>query len=908
MAKVAPADDPDSGDVGADVMPTLPPTNAAGVGDGGTSDDGAGALQSDRLPPPKPEDELITPSIHPQGMSEHRPMKRKELEDLARRVVDYEDPATLTNPLRFNHERVKKAAVDWLAAATYEDFRKGGTWINAANCFFIACELEAEKNGIALGSGAARSAIFAKCPAWMSTHNESGAPGWSRAVGFTGKAEGSFENVQLPGWKSPGTVYWARPLGMHFGWDEAKAWAQSQRPPSPANDSDTISPTVIASPDEHELKKRDQADRGRLLTLNEMRELLKQKGSISQGDDDQWCATATPGSDFAKDFVCVGDYFNHPGKAHFEMYGMPPWSETPNIVYPDGQMCRWNVMTLWTFEPSAAAGVRRLAVDMDQEANSAHETLDEYSRAKDDNDLDKLRAKAMYNLVEEIEVEGVEKKLLFLTNAQAELITRTPGSIKRLLEAFEMPEPRLVINLLYSQGTIADMLGQCDSGFVKNREYYGDGRVRNVHPWLSHEEALRAEKKLDSFMSQVLVPIAAENNAVVVCDCLKGGCFLSSSFHRVMALQAGKWVGKPPITVLSFSADLHALYRNPDLLASWRTLKNKSKHWRKREVDDLLPLIHDDDFWSEYGRADLDGAGHNYIIVDGIHPTRRTWEDRRAFNKLKVEVVRHLMMPVSQGGKGLPSIAVKTGFSKRGGLEDAGKSSSSLAFAIDCLESGQNLLFLDMRERLPAEADRDMDRGELKRGELKRGELKRAASKAGWPSMDSIKEAKGGGSPVRVGRGDLESDGKADIETRKDATDADGEPMVRERPGRGALIDKAKRAHDEACDKLILAGTADIFDVMAAAYFHSVLRGNGEESISSRDFTFLPLCDAIEIERRRLKGGQGKLNKREDESLSGAADVMAPPATIQQIEDLAWWLSKRLINDMFEMFHKCALL
>ena len=233
---------------------------------------------------------------------------------------------------------------------------------------------------------------------------------------------------------------------------------------------------------------------------------------------------------------------------------------------------------------------------------------------------------------------------------------------------------------------------------------------------------------------------------------------------------------------------------------------------------------------------------HNYIIVDGIHPTRRTWEDRRAFNKLKVEVVRHLMIPVSQGGKGLPSIAVKTGFSKRGGLEDSGKSSSSLAFAIDCLESGQNLLFLDMRERLPAGVDRDET--DKMGGETKpNGKI--------WPTLDKLRDVASGSSR------DLESGGgKADDEAKgKDAAaDAD---VVRERPaGRGALIDKAKRAHDEACDKLVCVGTADIFDVMAAAYFHSVLRGNGEESISSRDFTFLPLCDAIEMLGRYLSPPQ----------------------------------------------------
>ena len=146
-----------------------------------------------------------------------------------------------------------------------------------------------------------------------------------------------------------------------------------------------------------------------------------------------------------------------------------------------------------------------------------------------------------------------------LHTAQADLITRSHGSIRRLLDAFD-PEGKgiskagLVINLLRSQGTIADTYGKCESGGSKPGDYLGNGRVRppddtplpelrraasnraeelraappppplrtqvrGVHPWLSHEEALRAERKLDAWMSEVLIPIAEGNRAVVVCDC-----------------------------------------------------------------------------------------------------------------------------------------------------------------------------------------------------------------------------------------------------------------------------------------------------------------------------------------------------------------------------------------------------
>ena len=59
-------------------------------------------------------------------------------------------------------------------------------------------------------------------------------------------------------------------------------------------------------------------------------------------------------------------------------------------------------------------------------------------------------------------------------------------------------DPELVINLLSSPGTIADMCSDRN-----NRGSVEDGRVRGVHPWANHEKAQLAEKKLDDFMMKV---------------------------------------------------------------------------------------------------------------------------------------------------------------------------------------------------------------------------------------------------------------------------------------------------------------------------------------------------------------------------------------------------------------------
>ena len=50
-------------------------------------------------------------------------------------------------------------------------------------------------------------------------------------------------------------------------------------------------------------------------------------------------------------------------------------------------------------------------------------------------------------------------------------------------------------------------------------------------------------------------------------------------------------------------------------------------------------------------------------------------------------------------GVGLPAIAIKTRRVCRTDLEHARKATGSLGISIDCRESGQQLLFLDLRER-----------------------------------------------------------------------------------------------------------------------------------------------------------------------------------------------------------------
>ena len=53
------------------------------------------------------------------------------------------------------------------------------------------------------------------------------------------------------------------------------------------------------------------------------------------------------------------------------------------------------------------------------------------------------------------------------------------------------------------------------------------------------------------FMADVIIPLAAATNAIVICDACAGMCALSDSFLRMFSIAKAEWGGKPPFTVLS---------------------------------------------------------------------------------------------------------------------------------------------------------------------------------------------------------------------------------------------------------------------------------------------------------------------------------------------------------------------
>ena len=156
-----------------------------------------------------------------------------------------------------------------------------------------------------------------------------------------------------------------------------------------------------------------------------------------------------------------------------------------------------------------------------------------------------MKARTMYNMVEDL-AEG-KGKILFLTNPQAELISSTPESIQKMLDALEITKPSLVIEMLQSWGFKGSTIFM--NGEEARPEYAG--LDRNRASFLSREEEAAAEMKIDMFMADVIIPLAAQTNAIVICNAVLGNDMLSTSFLRMYSVAKTQWVGRPPFTILS---------------------------------------------------------------------------------------------------------------------------------------------------------------------------------------------------------------------------------------------------------------------------------------------------------------------------------------------------------------------
>ncbi len=300
-----------------------------------------------------------------------------------------------------------------------------------------------------------------------------------------------------------------------------------------------------------------------------------------------------------------------------------------------------------------------------------------------------MKAKTMYEMVEELDAGQGPVKLLFLTNPQADSICSSSLTLRKMLEALEIDSPKLVINLICSTGLRASLNVYSESYYNKASTA---GKIYDTPPFLNLEEEQMCLARLDQFMQDILLPLAASTNALILTNAVKAECALSNSLSRSFKLQRAKWGNKPPFVILSVAEDLPSLYMNPDPEAYWRGLRRRSKAWKARDKA-ILETVHSYGYGgsfpetSQYPNNDLDKDAKAFLIVDQLTASQQGFDGGPA-NTLRVEVLRFLVST-------LPSLAVKTCHANK---NEQGNT-SGYQICLDQANSGTKVLLLDVRKR-----------------------------------------------------------------------------------------------------------------------------------------------------------------------------------------------------------------
>lgn len=218
-----------------------------------------------------------------------------------------------------------------------------------------------------------------------------------------------------------GDVFWAKP-GKCFSYARAEAFARAKARELNAKLRKETPPDQ--APDEKV---------GRLLTVSEMREVLQEHGPLVP-DDDQWTACVSEDRADGIEYVQTGDYYWRPG--YLQVENLSNGSQPHQTTEPDRKVSKfgvapWITLVAWTFRDLPGAN------DDDEEEMEDTQTIArgavEATSAREDETIEHLKAKTMHNMVEEFDVSGVAKKLIFLTNRQADLISKgTPYRTRSL--------------------------------------------------------------------------------------------------------------------------------------------------------------------------------------------------------------------------------------------------------------------------------------------------------------------------------------------------------------------------------------------------------------------------------------------------------------------------------------------
>lgn len=193
----------------------------------------------------------------------------------------------------------------------------------------------------------------------------------------------------------------------------------------------------------------------------------------------------------------------------------------------------------------------------------------------------------------------------------------------------------------------------------------------------------------------VILPLAASTNALILANAIPGDCALSGALSRAFKLQRSKWGKIPPFTILSIAGSTPRLYLNPNQNAHWHTVRAQSRSWSARH-DFILQTIQTHGYFrTKLGECDcshdLDPDAKYLVLVDSVRPSGEGFTTNPS-QYLRTELVRFLAST-------LPSFVMKTGHAEKFANDE-----KTFQACLDQANAGMELLFLDLRKRQPVDS------------------------------------------------------------------------------------------------------------------------------------------------------------------------------------------------------------
>eukprot|EP00438_Fugacium_kawagutii_P007866 Skav210131 [mRNA] locus=scaffold2194:433625:440110:+ [translate_table: standard] len=274
---------------------------------------------------------------------------------------------------------------------------------------------------------------------------------------------------------------------------------------------------------------------------------------------------------------------------------------------------------------------------------------------------------ALGEMVSTPTIDNVSRRVLWLTNREADVLAKEDGIDEKILSAFCVKHrPKLVINLCMSTG-FRDHVSKVDSfapgksaGMIGAGTDLGKKRKNSPFCENGQETEDEVEQRLALFMEIVIIPLAEETNALILCSAIFGMCALTRALTKVVSANSQRWPNGKPFTIIYATPLMFHLYFSKKKVRWWERLRGGTQRWKdsdgpleeaveKRKKDDpKLP----DDKKLPHLQTDLDESGENFILVDSL--TGAELDHCLPFNNLMTVLLSHFWQR-------FPVFAIKTG-------------------------------------------------------------------------------------------------------------------------------------------------------------------------------------------------------------------------------------------------------